>query len=41
VTDVCTDATYRGFLRSAPAFERTPIRSGIVSVEYWFPVGDT
>ncbi len=40
VMGFCTDEEYSEFLRSAPEFERTLIRSGIMLIKYWFSVSD-
>jgi hypothetical protein len=40
VMEFCSDAEYWDFLRSAPAFERMLVRSGITIIKYWFSVSD-
>ena len=40
VMGFCTDDQYEEFFRSAPAFERMLIRSGIRLVKYWFSITD-
>jgi polyphosphate kinase 2 len=41
VMGFCTDEEYQDFLRTAPEFERTLVRSGITVIKYWFSVSDT
>ena len=40
VMGFCTDEEYEDFFKSAPAFERLLVRSGIVLVKYWFSITD-
>lgn len=40
VMGFCSEAEYWDFLRSAPAFERMLVRSGITIIKYWFSVSD-
>jgi len=41
VMGFCTEEEYQDFLRTAPEFERSLIRSGITIIKYWFSVSDT
>jgi polyphosphate kinase 2 (PPK2 family) len=38
VMGFCTDAEYQEFLRQAPAFEESLVRSGIHLIKFWFSV---
>jgi polyphosphate kinase 2 len=40
VMGFCTDDEYKEFLRTAPAFERMLVRSGLILIKYWFSVSD-
>src|SRR5438552_4780642 len=40
VMGFCTDEEHAEFLRSCPEFERMLVRSGILTVKYWFSVSD-
>ena len=41
VMGFCTDDQYQEFLRSAPAFEKMLVRSGIILIKYWFSVNES
>lgn len=38
VMGFCTDAQYKEFMHTCPAFERMLVRSGIILLKYWFSV---
>jgi polyphosphate kinase 2 len=38
VMDFCTDDEYREFMRQAPEFERSLVRSGVYLIKFWFSV---
>jgi len=40
VMGFCTEPQYQEFLRSAPAFEKMLVRSGIILIKYWFSVSE-
>ena len=40
VMGFCTEAEYRDFLETCPAFERLLVRDGIILVKYWFSVSE-